>query len=72
MVIGDSGFAMNKNLEYIGGQPFAGGYENAHFWRWLLTWLNDRPAWIPPKADDSATAEPEGAERSAEGREVSP
>lgn len=78
VVIGDTGFAMNKNLEYIGGQPFDGGYENAHFWRWLLTWLNDRPAWIPPppKAESSPATESEGTSEgpadAATGREVSP
>ncbi|MCH5372673.1 MAG: hypothetical protein JJ992_01750, partial [Planctomycetes bacterium] len=37
VVIADTGFAMNKNLEYIGGEPFDGYYENADFWRWLLS-----------------------------------
>ncbi|NUQ64215.1 MAG: hypothetical protein HUU20_17230 [Pirellulales bacterium] len=75
VVIGDTGFAMNKNLEYVGGQPFAAGYENAHFWRWFLGFLNERPAWIPPpppppKPDDSPPkSEPPDA---AKGREVSP
>ena len=41
VLIGDTCFAMNKNLEYIGGQSFSGGYETAHFWRWLLTRLQD-------------------------------
>jgi hypothetical protein len=50
VLIGDTGFAMNKNLEYIGGEPFEGGYENAHFWRWLITRITDRPEWIPPPA----------------------
>lgn len=48
VVIGDSGFALNKNLEYIGGEPFQGGYENSHFWRWLLTDLIDEQLWLPP------------------------
>ncbi len=60
VVIGDTGFAMNKNLEYVGGEPFGGGYENAHFWRWFLAFLNDRPAWIPPPLPKA-----EGTESSA-------
>jgi hypothetical protein len=48
VVVGDTGFAMNKNLEYVGGQPFDGRYENAEFWRWLITHLTAQPAWIPP------------------------
>jgi hypothetical protein len=49
VLIGDSNFALNKNLEYIGGEPFEGRYENAHFWRWLLTRLLDGREWIPPQ-----------------------
>ena len=62
VLIGDTGFAMNKNLEYIGGEPFDGGYENAHFWRWLITRVTDRPEWIPPppvvEPNERSTAEP--------------
>lgn len=47
-VVGDTGFAMNKNLEYAGGQSFGGGYENAHFWRWFLGLLRGESSWIPP------------------------
>jgi len=36
VLIGDTGFALNKNLEYINGEPLDGQYENALFWRWLL------------------------------------
>lgn len=54
VVIGDTGFALNKNLENVDGQPFEGGYENAHFWRWLLTNLQGQPAWIPPPPPDEA------------------
>ena len=49
VLIGDTCFAMNKNLEYIGGEPFHGAYENAHFWRWLLTRLQGQPEWVPPR-----------------------
>ena len=48
VVIGDTGFAMNKNLEYISGDPFEGQYENAHFWRWLITRVTDQQEWVPP------------------------
>lgn len=48
VVIGDTAFAMNKNLEDEYGRPFDGLYENAHFWRYFLTVLNDEPPWIPP------------------------
>lgn len=51
VVIGDTEFATNKNLEYVGGQPFDGGHENAHFWRWLIARLTGRPPWIPPKPE---------------------
>ena len=47
-VIGDSGFALNKNLEREDGRPFDMMYENADFWRWFLAWLEDAPQWIPP------------------------
>jgi hypothetical protein len=48
VVIGDTGFALNKNLEHEGGEPFEGLRENAHFWRWFLTYLNDEEIWVPP------------------------
>jgi hypothetical protein len=72
VVIGDTEFAMNKNLEYAAGGPLAGGYENAHFWRWLLARLTGKPKWMPPKPESEAAltaalkekgetaAEPEG------------
>ena len=74
VVIGDSGFAMNKNLEHEDGSPFEGQRENADFWRWFLTFLRHQPLWIPPKPpvpgekpapkpthDHPLQAEPEGA-----------
>jgi hypothetical protein len=48
LLIGDTCFAMNKNLEYENGAPFEGLRENADFWRWLLTVLRNEPMWIPP------------------------
>jgi hypothetical protein len=49
VVVADTDFAMNKNLEREGGQPFEGMRENADFWRWLLDYLNDQPPWTPPR-----------------------
>lgn len=52
VVIGDTFFAANKNLENEGGEPFEGLRENAVFWRWLLALLrngmNEGQPWIPP------------------------
>ena len=39
LVIGDSGFALNKNLEREDGDLIEGLRENADFWRWLLPFL---------------------------------
>ena len=47
MVVADTCFAMTKNLENEGGQPFEGKRENADFWRWVLTELTDQPTWYP-------------------------
>ncbi len=56
VVIGDTAFAMNKNLEIESGQPFEGMRENPHFWRWLLTDLRDRPRWVPPDPEAERAA----------------
>ena len=56
VVVADSDFATNQNLEREGGQPFEGLRENAHFWRWLLTYVNDLPTWVPPKPDPEEPA----------------
>lgn len=58
VLIGDTDFAMNKNLEYVNGEPFSGGYENADFWRWLTSRLTDRPEWIPPPPASEEAAAP--------------
>ncbi len=55
VVIGDTCFAMNKNLEWEGGQPFEGMRENADFWRWFITQLRDQEMWIPPALQESQT-----------------
>ena len=47
VVIGDTSFAMNKNLERKDGRPFEGKRENSDFWRWFLTVLKDEPTWSP-------------------------
>jgi hypothetical protein len=65
VMIGDSGFAMNKNLEHEGGEPFEGMRENADFWRWLLTVLTDQPAWMPTPATKPTTAATQATTRSA-------
>lgn len=66
VVVADSEFATNQNLENEGGQPFEGLRENADFWRWLLSYLNDQPVWTPPrpvpeKPAVPATGAPAGA-----------
>ncbi len=49
VVVADTHFAACQNLENEDGSPFEGMRENADFWRWLLTLLNDQPLWTPPK-----------------------
>ncbi len=61
VVVADSEFATNQNLENEGGQPFEGLRENAHFWRWLLSYLNDQPVWIPPRPEPETPAARPGA-----------
>ena len=53
ILVGDTGFAMNKNLESVWGRPFFGRYDNAQFWRWLFSALAGGPEWIPlpPKTE---------------------
>lgn len=62
IIIGDPGFALNKNLESSGGEPFEGRYENAHFWRWLLARLKGRPEWTPPRPPALAQEKPQTEE----------
>jgi hypothetical protein len=47
VVIGDTCFAQNKNLEHENGEPFEGMRENADFWRWFLAQLNEGEPWYP-------------------------
>ena len=58
VLVGDTCFAMNKNLEHMDGSPFEGMRENADFWRWLLACLTDRPAWIPPAPEPPPAPKP--------------
>jgi hypothetical protein len=55
VLIGDTDFATNKNLEYENGAAFEGLRENADFWRWLLTFLRGQEVWVPPalQSDDA-------------------
>ena len=59
VLIGDTGFAMNKNLENEHGEPFDGMYENAEFWRWFLTHLRDEAEWVPPPPPPPPPQEPQ-------------
>jgi len=63
LLIGDTCFAMNKNLEYENGAPFEGLRENADFWRWLLTVLRNEPMWIPPALRSSPAEAPAAGAR---------
>ncbi len=71
VLIGDTCFAMNKNLEYIGGEPFDGRHDNAQFWRWLISQLVDTSPWTPPPVsteNDSSPGDlPQGDSSSKEG-----
>ena len=58
VVVADSEFASCQNLENEGGQPFEGLRENADFWRWFVTFLNDQPAWAPPRPAPQTNAAP--------------
>jgi hypothetical protein len=51
VVIGDTGFALNKTLENQEGGTLAGDRVNAHFWRWLIGQLPGREPWLPPPYD---------------------
>jgi len=70
VVIGDTCFAMNKNLEWEGGEPFEGMRENADFWRWFITQLRDEQMWVPPALQvptesEQETIEPEITDQEA-------
>jgi hypothetical protein len=48
VLVGDTFFATNQNLEREDGTPFEGLRENADFWRWLIALLRDEHVWVPP------------------------
>jgi len=58
VVIGDTEFATNKNLENEDGSPIEGLRENADFWRSFLADLRGLPAWIPPNPPPAAMPAP--------------
>jgi hypothetical protein len=68
LLVGDTGFAMNKNLEHEYGQPFEGLRENAEFWRWLVPMLRGGKRYIPPNiyAELEARRKAAEAEQAAE------
>ena len=70
VVIGDTCFAMNKNLEWEGGQPFEGMRENADFWRWFITQLRDQEMWIPPALKSQLESGQNGTALDKSNREV--
>jgi len=63
VVVGDTAFAQNRNLENRDGSPFEGMRENAVFWRWLLAMLRDGMGegerWFPQKSDTLPEGRPE-------------
>jgi hypothetical protein len=68
VVVGDTEFVFNKNLENRNGEPFEGMRENANFWRWLISLLHngvgEGEVWFPPKPvneDEAAAKTPAGA-----------
>jgi hypothetical protein len=54
VLIGDTNFALCKNLEYGGGEPFREEGVNADYWRWLISEVTDRTAWSPPPRTEAA------------------
>jgi hypothetical protein len=52
VLIGDTCFAMNKNMS----EEFDAAAANARFWRWLLLRTVQQEEWLPPK--EAATEEP--------------
>jgi len=47
-LIGDSRFALNFNHGYYDGRIIESASDNAHFWRWILSWIKGQREWIPP------------------------
>ena len=70
VVIGDTCFAANNNLEWEGGQPFEGMRENADFWRWFITQLRGQEMWIPPTLESEPESENNGTMSEKSNQEV--
>jgi len=70
VVIGDTYFVTNKNLEWEGGQSFEGMRENADFWRWFITQLRDQEMWIPPALQSQPESEQNGTALDNSNQEV--
>ncbi len=73
VVIGDTDFASNKNLENKDGTPIEGLRENADFWRWFLAKLRGLPEWKPPSTQPTQPAPaPEMPAPNAPGPDAAP
>jgi len=58
VVIGDSSFAMNKNLVQVEGDDLGWvRVENAHFWRWLISRITPGEQWTPPEVQAEEVAD---------------
>ncbi|NLS97740.1 MAG: hypothetical protein GXX96_36835 [Planctomycetaceae bacterium] len=71
VLIGDTGFAMNKTLENQDGGSLADDHLNAQFWRWLIGQLPGREPWQPPPFDWGRWGAKPGTAQ-ADGEEVQP
>jgi hypothetical protein len=59
VLVGDTNFAMNMNLEREGGQAFEGMRENEDFWRWFIDVLTDADhPWMPTAAATQPATQP--------------
>ena len=58
---------LDDSAEYVGGQPFTYGFENAHFWRWLISRITGQTEFVPPAPENSTNkANEEPGDRSQE------
>jgi hypothetical protein len=72
LFVGDTGFALNKNLEQENGQPFEGLRENADFWRWLIALLRDESMWLPAALQSPADTTESAPDQAPAAEEVQP
>jgi len=70
VAIGDTCFAMNRNLEWEGGELFEGMRENTDFWRWFITQLRDGQMWVPPALQTQLISEPNTTESETTNQEA--